>query len=135
MLQGIENVPHSNYDSQDLSPELLYEPQELNNSQLLPSPMPELGHIKTGRSPHFATSSTSESGSHRSPAVEVHTTQELPEEPEHPEEEHPSQASPLSNLPKIRLYHQEYRQASHAFLLRIHTMTHDASVRGKSIFA
>ena len=102
MLQGIENVPHSNYDSQDLSPELLYEPQELDNSQLLPSPMPELGHIKTGRSPHFATSSTSESGSHRSPAVEVHTTQELPEEQEHQhpagqhEEEQPSQASPFS---------------------------------------
>ena len=88
-------MPHSNYDSQELAPELLYEPQELASSQLLPPPMPELSQIKTGRSPQFATSTTSESGSHRSPVVEVHTTQDLPEEqPTEQHEEHrPSQAS------------------------------------------
>ena len=100
-MQGMENVANSNFDSQELGPDLLYEPQELNNSQLLPPPMPGLSQIRTGRSPQFATSSTSESGSHRSPAAEVHTTQELPagqpieEQPSEdlPEENRPSQAS------------------------------------------
>ena len=116
-------MPNSNYDSQELGPELLYEPQEINNSQLLPPPMPELSQIKTGRSPQFAASSTSESGSHRSPVVEVQTTQDLPalpaEQPMEQHEEHrPSQASLLILITKIiyEASHEDMQQVVPASL-------------------
>lgn len=76
-VQGLENIPHENLGSHDLMPELVYEDDRSTDL-----PMPVLSPVRTGRSPLIG-SSTSESGSHQSPVVEICTTQDTQELPQH----------------------------------------------------